>query len=83
VTFHGYDYARKRAARGVARTRDFVAWEVVGGEGNLSGDVMFSARTASGRRCRGRGRQDALAVAKQASSRVGAGTCIRWWWRVG
>jgi hypothetical protein len=43
VTFHGYDYARKRAARGVARTRDFVDWEVIGGGGGLSGDVMFSS----------------------------------------
>ena len=43
VTFHGYDYTRKRAARGVARTRDFVDWNVTGGEGRLSGDVMFSS----------------------------------------
>ncbi len=42
VTFHGYDYTRKQAARGVARTSDFVAWNVVGGAGGLSGDVIFS-----------------------------------------
>jgi hypothetical protein len=27
VTFHGYDYKRRRAARGVARTADFATWE--------------------------------------------------------
>jgi hypothetical protein len=27
VTFHGYDYTRRRAARGVARTADFATWE--------------------------------------------------------
>ena len=43
VTFHGYDYTRKQAARGVARTSDFVAWEVTGGAAGLSGDVMLSA----------------------------------------
>ena len=43
VTFHGYDYARKQAARGVARTRDFVTWETTGGSAALSGDVMFSS----------------------------------------
>ena len=43
VTFHGYDYARKQAARGVARTRDFVTWETTGGAAALSGDVMFSS----------------------------------------
>jgi hypothetical protein len=42
VTFHGYDYARKQAARGVARTSDFVNWNVIGGAGGLSGDVIFS-----------------------------------------
>jgi hypothetical protein len=40
VTFHGYDYARRRAARGVARTADFVTWETTGGL--LPGDVIFS-----------------------------------------
>ena len=43
VTFHGYDYQRKAAARGVARTADFVRWEVTGGAGNLPGDVIFAA----------------------------------------
>jgi hypothetical protein len=43
VTFHGYDYKRKEAARGVARTRDFVSWNTTGGDRGLSGDVMFSA----------------------------------------
>ena len=43
VTFHGYDYQRKKAARGVARTPDFVHWEVSGGAGELSGDVIFSS----------------------------------------
>ena len=42
VTFHGYDYGRKQAARGIARTSDFVNWNVIGGAGGLSGDVMFS-----------------------------------------
>jgi hypothetical protein len=28
VTFHGYDYAAKAAARGVARTIDFHTWDV-------------------------------------------------------
>lgn len=41
VTFHGYDYGRKQAARGVARTPDFVTWEVTGGP--LPGDVLFSS----------------------------------------
>jgi hypothetical protein len=43
VTFHGYDYARKAAARGVARTADFVQWQVTGGAGQLPGDVIFSS----------------------------------------
>lgn len=43
VTFHGYDYNRKQAARGVARTPDFFTWYVTGGAGNLPGDVIFSA----------------------------------------
>eukprot|EP00040_Diaphanoeca_grandis_P043837 m.269238 g.269238 ORF g.269238 m.269238 type:complete len:470 (-) comp83218_c0_seq1:224-1633(-) len=42
VTFHGYDYNRKRAVRGVARTPDFVTWDIVGGADPLSGDVIFS-----------------------------------------
>ena len=46
VTFHGYDYARKRAARGVARTPDFVAWATDGGL--LPGDVIFSAADCAG-----------------------------------
>lgn len=41
VTFHGYDYNRKAAARGVARTPDFVNWEVSGD--GLPDDVIFSA----------------------------------------
>ena len=43
VTFHGYDYKNKQAARGVARTPDFVTWEVTGGNNSLPGDVIFSA----------------------------------------
>ena len=46
VTFHGYDYARKLAARGVARTADFTTWEVTGGL--LPGDVIFSAADCAG-----------------------------------
>lgn len=41
VTFHGYDYGRKAAARGVARTTDFFNWEVSGA--GLPNDVIFSA----------------------------------------
>ena len=48
VTFHGYDYARKRAARGVARTPDFVTWSVAGGTGQLPGDVIFAAEDCAG-----------------------------------
>eukprot|EP00658_Telonema_sp_P-2_P073843 TRINITY_DN6297_c0_g1_i1.p1 TRINITY_DN6297_c0_g1~~TRINITY_DN6297_c0_g1_i1.p1 ORF type:complete len:522 (+),score=39.78 TRINITY_DN6297_c0_g1_i1:251-1816(+) len=48
VTFHGYDYARKAAARGVARTADFVTWEVTGGAQPLPGDVIFAAADCSG-----------------------------------
>ena len=47
VTFHGYDYQRKAAARGVARTADFVRWEVTGGASNLPGDVIFAAADCS------------------------------------
>lgn len=43
VTFHGYDYSRKLAVRGVARTPDFASWQVTGGAGALPGDVIFSA----------------------------------------
>eukprot|EP01047_Picozoa_sp_COSAG01_P045956 COSAG01_NODE_4274_length_5190_cov_1.718916_5_plen_697_part_00 len=43
VTFHGYDYQRRQAARGVARTADFVVWEVRGGVANLPGDAIFTA----------------------------------------
>eukprot|EP00041_Stephanoeca_diplocostata_P036974 m.1375956 g.1375956 ORF g.1375956 m.1375956 type:complete len:476 (+) comp24962_c1_seq7:121-1548(+) len=42
VTFHGYDYKKKAAARGVARTADFVTWEVSGGSNPLPADVIFS-----------------------------------------
>lgn len=41
VTFHGYDYQRKQAARGVARTKDFEQWDVTGG--GLPGDAIFAA----------------------------------------
>lgn len=40
VTFHGYDYASRRAARGVATTPDFVTWFTSGGD--LPGDAIFS-----------------------------------------
>lgn len=43
VTFHGYDYQRRKAARGVARTADFVTWEVTGGAAGLPGDAIFAA----------------------------------------
>jgi hypothetical protein len=46
VTFHGFDYVRKKAARGVARTLDFVQWEVNGG--GLPGDVIFSSEDCNG-----------------------------------
>jgi hypothetical protein len=48
VTFHGYDYGRKRSARGVARTPDFATWAVTGGAGALPGDVIFSAADCAG-----------------------------------
>ncbi len=41
VTFHGYDYKRRLAARGVARTTDFQHWHTTGGD--LPGDVIFAA----------------------------------------
>eukprot|EP00035_Acanthoeca_spectabilis_P001937 m.83830 g.83830 ORF g.83830 m.83830 type:complete len:470 (+) comp11244_c0_seq2:30-1439(+) len=41
VTFHGYDYKTRAAARGVARTADFVTWNVIG-EG-LPNDAIFSS----------------------------------------
>ena len=40
VTFHGYDYVRKKAARGIARTIDFIHWNVNGSV--LPNDVIFS-----------------------------------------
>ena len=43
VTFHGYDYVRKQAARGVAQTSNFVTWFITGGAGKLTGDVIFTA----------------------------------------
>ena len=46
VTFHGYDYVRKKAARGIARTLDFIHWQVNGGE--LPNDVIFSHEDCSG-----------------------------------
>jgi hypothetical protein len=42
VTFHGYDYTSKHAARGVARTADFVTWETTGGASALPGDAIFA-----------------------------------------
>jgi hypothetical protein len=41
VTFHGYDYNIKKSARGVAKTRDFVTWEVSGYR--LPDDAIFSS----------------------------------------
>jgi hypothetical protein len=40
VTFHGYDYKANKAARGVARTPDFVNWQISGF--SLPGDSIFS-----------------------------------------
>jgi len=40
VTFHGYDYAAIKSARGVAKTPDFVNWLVFGYD--LPGDSIFS-----------------------------------------
>lgn len=40
VTFHGYDNNAKKAARGVARTADFVNWQISGF--SLPGDSIFS-----------------------------------------
>jgi len=47
VTFHGYDYKTRAAARGVARTPDFVNWSVTGGTPALPGDVIFAAEDCS------------------------------------
>ena len=41
ITFHGYDYSRNKAVRGVARTEDFVSWNTAGG--GLPNDAIFSA----------------------------------------
>jgi hypothetical protein len=41
VTFHGYDYNSKKSARGVARTKDFVIWNVSGYR--LPNDAIFSS----------------------------------------
>ena len=41
VTFHGYNYGKKRAVRGVAATADFVSWRVAGP--GLPDDAIFSA----------------------------------------
>ena len=46
VTFHGYDYVRKQAARGVARTQDFVTWSVDAGAG-CPNDAIFTALDCS------------------------------------
>lgn len=48
VTFHGYDYKRKAAARSVARTADFISWEVSGGANPLPEDVIFSHLDCNG-----------------------------------
>lgn len=48
VTFHGYDYKRKQAARAVARTADFVVWNVTGGAEPLPGDAIFTAQDCQG-----------------------------------
>lgn len=41
ITFHGWDGPKNRAARGVARTQDFVNYEVSGY--TLPGDAIFSS----------------------------------------
>lgn len=41
VTFHGWDPAHGKSARGAAKTRDFVTWLVTGA--GLPGDAMFSS----------------------------------------
>lgn len=41
VTFHGWDAGRDQSARGIARTQDFVTWEVTGGL--LPGDAIFTS----------------------------------------
>jgi hypothetical protein len=46
VTFHGYDYAARRAVRGVAATADFVSWRVDGI--GLPGDAIFSSADCAG-----------------------------------
>ena len=46
VTFHGYDYKRRLAARGVARTTDFQHWDTRGGD--LPGDAIFAAADCQG-----------------------------------
>ncbi len=46
VTFHGWDPAHNAAARGVAKTRDFVTWLTSGA--GLPGDAMFTAFDCNG-----------------------------------
>lgn len=46
VTFHGYDYAKRAAVRGVARTPDFVSWNTTGA--GLPGDAIFAAADCEG-----------------------------------
>jgi hypothetical protein len=46
VTFHGYDYNRFKSGRGVARTRDFVTYDVAGYE--LPNDALFSSVDCNG-----------------------------------
>ena len=46
MTFHGYDYAARRAVRGVAATADWVSWRVDGP--GLPGDAIFSAADCAG-----------------------------------
>ena len=46
VTFHGWDAPNNRAARGMARTRDFVNYDVTGYD--LPGDAIFSPTDCNG-----------------------------------
>lgn len=41
VTFHGWDAGRDKSARGIAKTLDFVTWEVAGA--GLPGDAIFTS----------------------------------------
>lgn len=46
ITFHGWDAPNNRAARGMARTRDFVNYDVTGYD--LPGDAIFSPTDCNG-----------------------------------